>query len=223
MPWTNSRWLRVGLVALLLAVAAACARAATEIDPGSSVLFAGEGMRLTAMFKEGAVELILSDGRSLLLPQGISASGARYTDGETLFWNKGDEAYLTLEGVEYLLRVVDPASDPWEQARLAGVVFRAIGQEPGWLLEIEASGYIDLLLDYGETRIRTPIGSPQVDAGAGVTTYRSVAPFSPLDLTVTIEERTCYDGMSGEGFTAAVEVRFGGSGATYTGCGRPLL
>lgn len=222
MPLTNSRGLRLGLAMLLLVAAPACTRAAAEMDSKPGVVFAAEGMRLTAYFKDGAVELVLSDGRTFLLPQGISASGARFTDGETLFWTKGDEAYFRLEGEEHRLRVVDPATDPWEKARMAGVVFRAVGQEPGWLLEIDAGGYIELLLDYGETRIRTPISAPRVDPKTRTTTYSTVAPFSPLALTVTVEERTCYDGMSGEGFTAAVEVRFGGSGATYTGCGRHL-
>ena len=32
------------------------------------------------------------DNQQLNLPQGISASGARYTDGIYVFWSKGDEA-----------------------------------------------------------------------------------------------------------------------------------
>ncbi len=46
----------------------------------------------------GSVKVVLSDGRSLNLPQTISASGVRYanSDESFVFWNKGD-AVLVLE------------------------------------------------------------------------------------------------------------------------------
>jgi putative lipoprotein len=34
----------------------------------------------------------------LKLPQVISGSGARYSDGETTFWIKGDDAYMEING-----------------------------------------------------------------------------------------------------------------------------
>ncbi len=47
------------------------------------------------------VRLSLPAGRSLDLPAVPSASGARYSDGRSTFWSKGDEALLTLDGVEH--------------------------------------------------------------------------------------------------------------------------
>ena len=46
------------------------------------------------------VELALSDGRRLVLPQAPSGSGARYASaGErTVFWNKGDTAFVDEQG-----------------------------------------------------------------------------------------------------------------------------
>ncbi len=43
------------------------------------------------------MELKLSDGRSLSLPQVMSGSGARYAnkDESFVFWNKGDTAFIT--------------------------------------------------------------------------------------------------------------------------------
>ena len=45
----------------------------------------------------GSVVLTLSDGRTLTLPQAISASGARYANQSEsfVFWNKGDTAFIT--------------------------------------------------------------------------------------------------------------------------------
>jgi len=50
----------------------------------------------------GSVELILSDGRQLTLPQTISGSGIRYaTTGEALiFWSKGNGAFIMENDVQ---------------------------------------------------------------------------------------------------------------------------
>lgn len=45
--------------------------------------------------------IILLPGRTLTLPQVISGSGARYSDGATTFWNKGDTALFEMNGVSY--------------------------------------------------------------------------------------------------------------------------
>jgi putative lipoprotein len=44
---------------------------------------------------------LLLPGRSLALPQVPAASGAKYSDGRTTFWSKGDEASLSLDGTEH--------------------------------------------------------------------------------------------------------------------------
>jgi len=43
-----------------------------------------------------SVRLALSDGRTLSLPQALSASGARYANGDesVVFWNKGNTAFI---------------------------------------------------------------------------------------------------------------------------------
>jgi len=45
----------------------------------------------------GSVALVLSDGRSMTLPQTISGSGIRYSaaDGSVVFWSKGNTAFIT--------------------------------------------------------------------------------------------------------------------------------
>jgi len=51
---------------------------------------------INAIFFSDSVGLSLSDGRGLILPQTISASGARYAneDESFIFWNKGDTAFV---------------------------------------------------------------------------------------------------------------------------------
>lgn len=54
-------------------------------------------LRFTARFEADAAVLTFPD-RELRLPQALSGSGARYSDGTTTFWIKGDEATLEIDG-----------------------------------------------------------------------------------------------------------------------------
>ncbi|MGE5541145.1 MAG: MliC family protein [Bacillota bacterium] len=50
-----------------------------------------------AIYRKQEVELLLSDGRHLTVPQAISGSGARYANADEsfVFWNKGNTAFIT--------------------------------------------------------------------------------------------------------------------------------
>lgn len=56
-----------------------------------------DGKTIDATFYASAVDLKLSDGRSLRVPQAMSGSGARYANADEtfVFWNKGDTAFVT--------------------------------------------------------------------------------------------------------------------------------
>ena len=56
-----------------------------------------DGKSIAATFYAASVALKLSDGRSMTVPQAMSASGARYAkkDETFVFWNKGDTAFVT--------------------------------------------------------------------------------------------------------------------------------
>ncbi len=61
------------------------------------------GQTIKASFYNGSdsfVDLSLSDGRTLRVPQTISASGARYASADELFvfWNKGNTAFVEENG-----------------------------------------------------------------------------------------------------------------------------
>jgi uncharacterized membrane protein len=108
-------------------------------------------------------------------------------------------------------------SSPWDDARRRGIDFRAIGQEPGWLLEIDVGKSMYLLADYGEKKVTTPAPAPTPDS-IGATTYDATA--AGHRLTVVIRERACQDAMSGEEMTHEVTVTV--DGKEYRGCGRQL-
>ena len=60
----------------------------------------------------GSVDLKLSDGRTLTLPQTISASGIRYAnkDESFVFWSKGNTAFITENNTETYSNCVTPGN-----------------------------------------------------------------------------------------------------------------
>ncbi len=104
----------------------------------------------------------------------------------------------------------------WHKAKLRGVAFRAIGQEPGWLLEIKNGEEILIVTDYGQNRVAYPYVEPQEDKAARKTVFQVDA-----DTSVLIEGKPCSDTMSGEKFQTTVTVKTGMQ--TLKGCGRALF
>jgi putative lipoprotein len=79
---------RISIVAALALLPLAC-RAEREY------VFRCDGdVELRAVFHRDSVRLTFPDQRAVVLPQAISASGARYSDGTLTFWNKGTEAVV---------------------------------------------------------------------------------------------------------------------------------
>lgn len=105
----KTTYILVAVVVLVILVAIAGFFFYREYSEKLNVAKDGEGVVNSALFKcadnksiqaiffKDRVELTLSDGRNMLLPQAVSASGARYanTDESFVFWNKGDTAFVT--------------------------------------------------------------------------------------------------------------------------------
>ncbi|WLD58686.1 YbaY family lipoprotein [Salinispirillum sp. LH 10-3-1] len=165
----------------------------------------------------GADRLLLTlPDRDLVLRPAISASGARFAADDHVFWSRGESAaQITIDGVVMSCDVTEGRS-PWAEARERGVHFRAVGNEPGWLIEHLAGerAQLRLLLDYG---VRELIDSDtQVDADqAG---YR--ATFDGKTAVITLTKKTCTDTMSGQDFPMQAVLAF--DGQTLTACGRFL-
>ena len=104
----------------------------------------------------------------------------------------------------------------WHAARLRGISFRAIGQEPGWLLEITNGEKIYLITDYGQTKITSPYVDPNVNPAQHTTVFT----VKDQKLEIIIEGKECSDVMSGEKFNVSVFVTL--KGKKFKGCGKAL-
>ncbi|MGH8249775.1 MAG: META domain-containing protein [Steroidobacteraceae bacterium] len=96
--------------------------------------------------------------------------------------------------------------------------FRAVGQEPGWQLEIHKGTEMRFTYDYGKGAASTPAPAPQVDSSNGTQTYRAVREAN--ELQVVIVPVACTDAMSGRPFKTTVSVTL--NGRTFRGCGEEL-
>lgn len=111
---------------------------------------------------------------------------------------------------------------PWEQARSRNMAFRAVGNEPGWNVEVEKSRQPTLFLnlDYGQRHLKVPQASVSVDEQSGTITFRGQADdTSPVELV--IHRGQCQDDMSGQQLDASAKLEVGSQ--TYKGCGKFLF
>ena len=167
------------------------------------------------------VDLALPSG-AVSLPLAVSASGARYADHlGNEFWTKGSTGTLTRQGaakVECVQQDAPPqAGSPWDKAKQRGVAFRAIGNEPGWLLEV-GPGEAPTLhaeLDYGQRKLDIV----KLQSLSGLMGYAG-ATNDGKKVRVVLERKAGSDGMSDA--TYPVDAMFEVDGTQYRGCGRFL-
>ncbi len=156
------------------------------------------------------------------LSQAPAASGARYEDGRgNEFWNKGREATFTLDGKRQPDCRVTSLPSPWEEAKARGVGFRAVGNEPGWFVEVDMGEAPALRadLDYGQRKVAVARAQSFRDEASGESGFRGKADGSEVELR--IQRETCVDDMSGDSHPARARLRVGDR--TYSGCGRFLF
>lgn len=172
--------------------------------------------RFTARVEGGSVWLFLPRV-TVNLPHVTSASGARYQSKDYLFWSKGQEAQLEGPAGQQYRCVNNRAAAIWEAAKLNGVDFRAVGNEPGWWLTIDPERVV-LVSHYGEQRVEFPVPEAETDVDRLLTRYRSRR--AGREIVIELQAVGCRDSMSGEEFPARVSVSIGAE--RLQGCGRPL-
>ncbi|MDI9240133.1 YbaY family lipoprotein [Lysobacter sp. LF1] len=172
--------------------------------------------RVSATFDPKSESATLSvNGRRLTLPLVRSASGARYADEQgNEFWTKGESGTLALVGEEKSQCTPAEGPSPWDAARARNIAFRAVGNEPGWLVEVGhgETPPLHAQLDFGARNIDIAQTQPIKD-GLGFTGQTA----NGTQVELHIENTRCQDPMSGAVFEASARLSAGGK--TYHGCG----
>ena len=213
-------------IVLALAVLAACAGTNTKKqlpDParenftrGKTLVYECSGNEFVARMGEDDIAIWLED-RQLILPQVPSGSGVKYEKEGLVFWSKGEEAMLIIGNQQFPDCKLAPRRVPWEDARRRGVDFRAVGNEPGWTIEIRHDSHILYVGDYGQTRVL--FSKPQLETQGEHTTY--LASNGTKELRVEITDELCTDTMKGDTFSAKVTISYAGN--IFRGCGNSLV
>ena len=159
---------------------------------------------------------------SYALRRAVSASGARYVnEAEQIeFWNKGDKAMISIKARKFTNCTTDAREISWFRARLQGVDFRAVGQEPGWMVEIREQQHTgELLLDYGTRQLQLR-NVERVEKGRPPDTVLFKAHTDSARVSIRAVREECRDPMNGNrsSYTATVTIQ----GKAYRGCGRFL-
>jgi len=104
---------RDSLIALLILTSASCALVktpqATASIVGSGVFVSDSGQTIRAEYRDnGTVTLTFTDGTTKVLPQAVSASGARYVSGSCEWWEHQGQARYSVNGKQMFLGKLKP-------------------------------------------------------------------------------------------------------------------
>ena len=190
-----------------------------ELAPARTLVYDCDGdVSFTVRAGPGEVALWAPEelgGTYQVLSLARSGSGARYVEGDTVFWNTGNLATIEIAGQRFVDCRSNPSKALWADAKRRGATFRALGNEPAWYIEIFADRLV-FGTQPGTKRMELKYTEPIIEGTRR--TYRASG--DGYEGTVVIDRRGCVDTMSGEGFEAAATVSF--ENITLRGCGRFL-
>lgn len=215
-----------GFLLIMLALISGCAASMNRTSPKSdSARETGQTFVYECLNRDSVTVRIEGDIAWLFLPNETlrlahvpSASGARFSDGDATYWSKGEGVLIEVGKVRYQGCKNNRSKAIWEDAKLRGVDFRAVGNEPGWHMEISEGLKIVLIDNYGENQYRFTVPEQNSDPDLRTTIY--TADHDGQEFKITIRGERCLDTMSGKSFEAAVTVEFGQR--RLDGCGRAL-
>ena len=187
------------------------------LAPGERINFQCNEVALGASAGDGGAVRLSYSGQRLELPTIDSATGTRYADdqGNEMLIKDDGSGVLVLAGEQRRECVLSDRASPWDIATDDGVDYRAVGQEPGWLVEVtegegDGASALTAHLDYGQRLLEVLDLQREGDGFSG-----STATGERVELAV--EERECVDPMSGERFRTAASLVV--DGQQYEGCG----
>lgn len=202
------------------APAATPAPATDEVPAGAlraHVWACADGQKLVMrnLFREKAIAIDFHDG-TRRLEQTVSASGTRYADAVVVFWSKGGSARLERQGMPAVQCEERRVESLREDARVRGVRYRAVGNEPGWELEVGPGTRLAWTTDFGERRYVFEDSQATIAAdGSSVFTAQQGAD----SIRATLRPERCVDDGEIE-YDQVATVEF--AGASHRGCGNRL-
>lgn len=202
----------------VLALSIACSADEEEAEGRAFAYRCEDGRYVVAHYRDASEEMwLFLPGETVRLPRVEATSGAKYSDGATMFWSQDREATLQEGNGEPVGCLEDRRRSIIEDAKLRGMDFWAAGNEPGWTLEI-GRGKTVLVTNYGQDRYELETAEPTVEEENGRTTYTGRV--GGREIAIQISPERCNDSMSGESFGSTVTVAL--DAQVLRGCGTAL-
>jgi uncharacterized membrane protein len=176
----------------------------------------GQTLRMKNLFRENAITLEMHEGPRKL-PNVVSASGAKFSDGSLTFWTKDRTATLERTGEPPVQCEQDRVESIRADARERGVLIRGTGNEPGWVVEVGPDTRLMWLGDFGNDRREFQATGSSSDP-SGTATYTAATDVGQIE--VVVQKTPCTDNMSGEPFDHTMTVEI--DGRTFQGCAARL-
>jgi uncharacterized membrane protein len=225
MPTTATSLGSPGVALLLLALAACAADEDWDVLTPGAAGTGAEVTRVSGMVThldlEGGLFVIRDDDGTNFNPTNLPGSyRVEGTPVEADVLVRDDVASIAMVGpVVDIVRLRRTGEAPRAEPTSGDAdVFTALGQEPGWRLELRPGDRIHLTYAYGEKTLITPVPEPRVEE-SGARVYD--VSMESGSMRVRIEPAACRDAMSGRPFPTTVVVALG-TGETLTGCGSAL-
>ena len=111
----------------------------------------------------------------------------------------------------------DESMSVWQKAKLNGVDYRAIGNEPSWLIEISSDNAL-IKLNYGTDIINAKVININESKEKAQTELTLID--NDKTFTFLIERNECKDTMSGQTFSTRATLTY--LKGIYIGCGKAL-
>jgi len=200
------------LVALELAIGLAGCASHTTVAATRTFVFVCDDRSQVVVRVTGAEAWVFRPAGTIRLP--AAPGDGDFSDGSFVLSIEGERARLGEAGGDLRSCRNDRRRAVWEKSKLDGADFRAVGNEPGWSLEIFERRRLVLVTDNGESRTELTLGEPSADPQARTTRWEA------RDLILEVIGRPCRDSMSGEELES--EVRLTWQGRSLRGCGRAL-
>jgi hypothetical protein len=182
-------------------------------DHHATMVYHCDNLSTVIVRSTAAAMEVSSDGTRAILPL-VDPRTSRYSNGTTTLTVLYEA--IRLDGpAGNVVCLSAPGEVPWEDARRRGIEVRAVGDDPGWILEIDEGVAMTFVADGGATRLVVPISGRVIGKR-----HLTIAGFdSTHDIEVDVEPKVCggSSGVTTSAATVAVD------GALYRGCARILL
>ena len=176
-----------------------------------------ECANLTAVVRLGPGEAaIFLPGRYIVASQQRATPGAKYAEAGVLLWLKGDDALLTIgDPTQHCINNRHAAI--WQDAKLSGILFRAIGHVLSWVLTIDQS-HLSFSFNDAQSQLEIAMYGAVVNKVKGRGHYSFE--FNGKPFLLDISTKNCIDSITGEAFESSVIIYFDDN--QFIGCGKTL-